>query len=140
MRLIQLPKLALALLGGTLLVASLAAGCGNRGSVTFAISPPTNPLLDPITDRVSQYALLDEAATVVAVASENPQSPDVLPLGPLPQLTVPTDLVVHVLSGSELLGMARIRDVVILDGVEKQYTAEVRKPLITVGSAPPQEK
>src|SRR5689334_6049312 len=95
------------------LILGLALGCGSRGAVTFTISPPTNQPLNPIADRarVSEYSIKRFDGTVVAAASEGPMSEGTLELGPLAQLAEPVDLVLTVLSGSELLGMARLRDV-----------------------------
>src|SRR5262249_46491213 len=107
-----------------LTLGALALGCGSRGAVTVIISPPSNSALNPITDRVSEYALERMDGTVLAVASENPTSPDTLPLGALETLPAPVDLVLKVLSGADLLGMARIRDVAILRGVQNQYVAQ----------------
>src|SRR5436305_10112678 len=121
-------------IGPTLMAVLALAGCGNKGSVTFTIRPPALTSLNPITDQVSEYALKRFDGTLVGVASEAPGSPDSLALGPLAQQTMPADLVMTVLSGSQLLGMARIKDVVIQNGVRKDYGVDVRKALITIGS------
>ncbi len=126
-------------IGPTVIVLLAVAGCGSKGSVTFTIRPPTLDVLNPITDQVSEYALKHFDGTLVGVASEAPGSPDSLALGPLVQQTTPADLVMTVLSGSQLLGMARIRDVVIVNGVRRDYAVDVRKSLITIGSALPDE-
>lgn len=117
-----------------------AAACGQRGSVTFTIHAPGQQLLDPITDRVSEYTIKKLDGTLVGVASVTPSSPGTLQLGPLMQEQQPIDLVLSALSGTDLLGMARLKDVSIQNGVQKSYTAEVRKTLLTVGSALPDEK
>ena len=125
----------------TALLLSAAGGCGSRGEVTFTISPPTNQPLNPIADRsrVSEYSIKRFDGTLIGVASDEPTSSETLSLGVLAQLTTPSDLVMTVLSGSELLGMARLRDVVIEPGKQHDYVAELRKPLITIGSALPDE-
>jgi hypothetical protein len=48
-------------------------------------------------------------------------------------------MVMSLFSGSELQGMARIRDVVIQKEQQKSYPANVRKPLVFVGAALPEE-
>ncbi|HZS42324.1 MAG TPA: hypothetical protein VFF06_36085, partial [Polyangia bacterium] len=65
--------------------------------------------------------------------------PGTLAIGPLTATAMPRDLVVTVLNGSELLEMARVRDVSIQNGQQLTYTAEVRKPLIFVGATLPIE-
>jgi hypothetical protein len=62
-----------------------------------------------------------------------------LALGALKTTTAPEDVVLDVLSGSQLLGRARVRDVVIRSGAARSYVAAVRKPLIFVGAALPDE-
>lgn len=115
-------------------------GCGHPGRVTFDIDAPSYAPLDPITDQVTEYSIKTWDGTLVGVASVSPTSPPDLALGPLMQIDQPVDLVMSVLSGSDLLGMARIRGVTIEKGVAVEYAASVRKLLITVGSALPAEQ
>ncbi|HEY7954646.1 MAG: hypothetical protein ACHQ17_00405 [Polyangia bacterium] len=125
---------------GPIILMVLLGGCGSPGSVYFDIEAPSYAPLDPITDQVSEYAIKRFDGTLVGVASVNASSPTEIALGPLMQIPQPEDLVLNVLSGSDLLGMARIRDVTILNGVQADYVAAVRKPLITIGSALPIEQ
>ncbi|MCU1278880.1 MAG: hypothetical protein JWM53_2426, partial [bacterium] len=62
-----------------------------------------------------------------------------LPLGALMPADTPEDVFVTALSGGNLLGMARIRDVVIKGGKKASYEAPLRKPLVFVGSSLPPE-
>jgi hypothetical protein len=114
-------------------------GCGSRGMVTFSIDAPGMKSLDPITTQVTEYSLKHLDGTVVAVASESASAGDTLPLGPLTASMMPIDLQLQVLSGGALLGMGRILDVSIENGVQKNYDISVRKPLLTIGSAIPTE-
>jgi len=107
--------------------------------VTFNIVEPDYKPLNPITPQVSEFAVKRLDGTVVAVASEGPSANDPLPLGVLMPTMGATDLQVQVLSGSSLLGMGRIRDVAIENGVQKSYDIAVRKPLLTIGGAVPAE-
>src|SRR4051812_9718351 len=122
-------------------VASVAAvalcltGCGNKGTVTFSILAPGFQPLNPVTPQVTEFALKRMDGTLVAVASETAGAGDTLPLGALATTSAPFDLQMEALSGSTLLGMGRIRDVAIQNGVEKSYDVAIRKPLITIGSA-----
>jgi hypothetical protein len=130
-----------------LLLGVLAAlGCGSPGAVTFAIDEPTHPDLDPISGRVSEYLVKAASGAVLGVASVTSlvsggatDGEERLPLGVLRTTVAPEDVEVDVLSGSELVGMARVRDVSIKAGVQKIYTASVRKPLIFVGATLPDE-
>src|SRR5262249_10702301 len=114
-------------------------GCGSKTAITFAIEAPDLELLSPVSDRVSEYTIKKSDGTLVGVASVGPGLPGTLSLGPLMELPQPTDLEVSVLSGAELLGIGRVRDVTIQAGSSATYVAEVRKPLLTLGSALPIE-
>src|SRR5262249_24546649 len=114
-------------------------GCGQAGRVTFHIDPPQNPLLNPITDKVTTYTVTQaNNGMLVGVAQVGSAEGD-LPLGILAQILSPTDLTVTVQSGSALLGEGRVRDVLIENGQQFDLNVEVRKPLITVGSSAPAE-
>ena len=114
-------------------------GCGSQGAVTIDIVAPTYAPLNPITDRVSEYSVKRLDGVVLGVVSVGGSSPSLLALGAVAQDAAPVDLELSVLSGSELLGMARIRDVTFQNGMTEDYTAQVRKPILTVGSATPDE-
>src|SRR5438477_5104291 len=105
------PRLRLGLLG----MAMVAAGaCTDRGAVTFEVKQPDLSVFNPVSTRLSEYELKTADGTVVAVATVSATSGQaVLGLGPLPVTPTPVDMVMSLFSGSELLGMARIRDVVI---------------------------
>jgi DNA-binding beta-propeller fold protein YncE len=122
-----------------ILVAALACGCGSRGAVTFVIHDADDSRMRPDPALVSEYLIKGSDGTLIGVASVNPSSPTTLPLGPLVANTMPQDLILSVLNGSELLEMARVRGVSITAGREVTYTAEVRKPLVFVGAAVPSE-
>jgi hypothetical protein len=117
----------------------LAAGCGSRGAVTFMLSAPSAPVLDPLRDpSVSEFLIRNSDGTLLAAASQNSETGQ-LALGALRANSAPEDLVMSVLGGTDLLGMARIRNVEIQPGVQTAYTVEVRKPFLFVGSARPDE-
>lgn len=123
----------------------LLAGCGDRGSVTFNLKAPPNPLLNPVVrpELVSEYDIRTTGGMVIGVASavqssaQNSNGP--LPLGALMPPGMPEDVVVTALSGGNLLGMARIKNVVIKGGAKASYDAQLRKPLLFVGSSLPGE-
>jgi hypothetical protein len=119
------------------LIALLCVGCGSRGSVSFVIRAPSYEPLNPIDERVTEFSVKRMDGTVVGVASQTAMSGTNLPLGVLAQTTAPLDLQVSVLSGSTLLGLARVKDVSIQPAVQRDYAADVRKPLITIGSTVP---
>jgi hypothetical protein len=129
----------LAILGLVLL------GCSDRGAVTFELQAPTNALFNPVAQPqlVSEYDIRTASGTVVGIASAVQDSQSnftgLLPLGPLMPISGPTDVVVTALSGANLLGMARIKDVTIKSGLRATYTAQLRKPIIFVGSTLPAE-
>lgn len=115
------------------------AGCGSRGAVSFTIRAPSVTALNPFADaRLSEYLLKSYDGHVLAAASPG-TSDGPLALGPLPASDAPIDVEMSVLGGTDLLGMARIRNVAIKPGVESTYYADVRKPFVFVGSALPDE-
>jgi hypothetical protein len=117
----------------------ILAGCGSRGAVTFSIHEPSAAALDPLLDpRVSEFLVKAADGTLIGVASES-QTQDPLPLGPLVSRTAPIDMTMSVMGGTDLIGMARIRDVQVEPGIQNTYTAEVRKPFVFVGSTLPPE-
>jgi hypothetical protein len=128
------------LVWGLLGLAIVAAGaCADRGSVTFQVNQPDILAFNPVSDRLSQYELETANGALVAVATVSAMGKEaVLPLGAL-SLTAPVDMVMSLFSGSQLQGMARIRDVAIVKEQQKVYEANVRKPLIFVGAALPVE-
>jgi hypothetical protein len=123
----------------------LLAGCGDRGSVTFNLKTPPNPLLNPVAqpELVSEYDIRTASGMVIGIASAVQSSAQnsngLLPLGALMPAGAPVDVYVTVLSGGNLLGMARIEDVVIKSGAKASYDAQLRKPLVLVGSSLPPE-
>ena len=119
------------------LIALLCVGCGSRGSVSFVIRAPSYEPLNPIDERVTEFSVKRMDGTIVAVASQTASSGERLPLGVLGTTTTPVDLQVSLLSGSALLGLARVKDVTIQPAVQRDYPVEVRKPLITIGSTIP---
>lgn len=120
------------------------AACGNRGTVTFNLKAPTNLLFNPVAqpELVSEYDFRTASGTVIGIASAvqgSGQSDNAqLPLGPL-MPTATEDVYVTALSGGNTIGLARIRDVTIKAGAKVSYDAELRKPLVFVGSAMPTE-
>ena len=127
------------------IVATLVvAGCGDRGSVTFNLTAPASPLLNPVAmpELVSEYDIRTASGTVIGVASavqgSGSSTNGLLPLGALMPGNMPEDVFVTALSGGNLLGMARIKDVTIKAGKKTTYEAPLRKPLVFVGSAMPE--
>ncbi len=122
-----------------IVIALLLSGCGSPGAVTFTIHAPSADLLNPMLDpRVTEFLL--KAADGALVGAVSPRDGmDSLPLGPLSQRTAPVDMTMSVLGGTDLLGMARIRDVQVEPGIQNSYVAEVRKPFVFVGSTLPDE-
>jgi hypothetical protein len=123
----------------------LVAGCGDRGSVTFNITTPESALFNPVAqpELVTEYDIRTAAGTVIGIASavqgSGSSGDGRLPLGALMPAGQPEDVYVTALSGGNLLGMARIRDVAIAAGKKTQYDAPLRKPLVFVGSSMPSE-
>ena len=123
----------------------LVAGCGDRGSVTFNLTAPASPLLNPVAmpELVSEYDIRTASGTVIGVASavqgSGSSANGLVPLGALMPINTPEDVFVTALSGGNLLGMARIKDVVIKPGKKATYEAPLRKPLVFVGSTMPAE-
>jgi hypothetical protein len=125
-------------------VAVVAAGaCTDRGSVTFQVRTPEVGVFNPVSTRLSEYELktttgdLVGVATVSATATDSAQA--LLGLGPLQLTPAPVDVVMSLFSGTELQGMARIRDVMVRKEQTVTYDAFVRKPLVFVGAALPAE-
>ena len=131
--------------GCALALCALVAACGNRGAVTFDITSPTNTLYDPVAPpaTVSEYDIRTATGSLIGIASAVQGSGDSnggrLPLGALMPSDAPVDVYVTALSGGNLLGEARIRDVSIQSGKTRKYEADIRKPLIFVGSTLPPE-
>jgi hypothetical protein len=123
----------------------LLAGCGDRGSVTFNLKAPANPLFNPVLqpELVTEYDIRTATGMVIGIASavqgSAQNSNGLLPLGALMPPGMPEDVFVTALSGGNLLGMARIKDVVIKAGAKASYDAQLRKPLVFVGSSLPGE-
>jgi hypothetical protein len=114
-------------------------GCGNKGTVTFSVHAPALKLLDPLADpRISEFLVKASDGSLVGAANESVGMSD-LPLGPLLAHDQPIDITMDVLAGTELVGVARVRDVQIQPGVQTSYTAELRKPFAFVGSRLPDE-
>src|SRR5258706_8940591 len=108
--------------------------CGARGEVTFVLHDAEDARLRPDPSLVTEYLIKAGDGSVVGVASVNAQSQEErLPLGVLMTTAAPRDLTIDVLSGTGLLGRARVRDVAIKAGVVTSYDAEIRKPLVVVG-------
>ncbi len=129
----------------TAVAAVLVAGCGDRGSVTFDVTAPQSPLLNPVVqpELVTEYDIRTATGSVIGIASAVQSSGSstngLLPLGALMPAGTPEDVYVTALSGGNLLGMARIQDVTIKAGKKTTYEAPLRKPLVFVGSAMPAE-
>ena len=126
------------------LVAALGViGCADRGSVTFDLTAPDNLLFNPVgqPELVSEYDIRTADGSVIGVASavqgSGSSSNGRLPLGALMPIGAPTDVYVTALSGGNLLGMARIKDVTIQGGKKVTYEAPLRKPLVLVGGTMP---
>jgi hypothetical protein len=126
-------------------IALVASGCGDRGAVTFSLKVPANALFNPVAqpELVTEYDVRTASGTVIGIASAVQGSAQngggLLPLGALMTTTEPQDVFVTALSGGNLVGEARIRDVVVKGGARATYDAELRKPLVFVGSAIPAE-
>ena len=125
--------------------ASAVAGCGDRGSVTFTITAPASPMLNPVAqpELVTEYDIRTASGTVIGIASavqgSGSTGDGLLPLGALMPSAMPEDVYVTALSGGTTLGQARIKDVSIVKGKKTTYDAELRKPLVVVGSMLPAE-
>jgi hypothetical protein len=117
----------------------LLGGCGTRGQVTFVLHDATDPRMRPDPMLVSEYQIRTTDGMVVGIAPSTAASPALLPLGALMPTMAPQDLVLGELSGTTLLGMARLRDVSIRAGTQVTYDFEVRKPLVFVGFGAPTE-
>jgi|GEM_PF-2965781 len=113
----------------------VTAACGSRGTVTFQIDAPLNSVLNPLTDRVTEYTIKRSDGMLIGVASENPLREGDLAVGALPEIATPTDLVINVLSGSDLLGLGRVRDVTIMRGKQENLVIPLRRLLMTVGAS-----
>jgi len=121
------------------IVLGCAIGCGNRGSVTFTVHAPALKLLDPLADpHISEFRVEAADGTLVGAVTEMAGATD-LPLGPLTSRSAPVDVTLDVLDGTELVGMARVRDVVVKPAVQNEYSAELRKPFAFIGSRLPDE-
>jgi hypothetical protein len=122
------------------LVMLFVCSCGSRGEVTFVLHDAADARMRPDPTLVTEYLIKAGDGSVVGVASVNAQSQeDRLPLGVLMTTAAPRDLVIDVLSGTVLLGRARVRDVAIKAGTVTAYDAEIRKPLVFVGFQRPDE-
>jgi hypothetical protein len=125
--------------------ALVVTGCGDRGSVTFNITAPQSPLFNPVVqpELVTEYDIRSASGSVIGIASavqgSGSNSNGLLPLGALMPEGAPEDVYVTALSGGNLLGMARIKDVTIKAGKKSTYDAPLRKPLVFVGSMLPAE-
>ena len=125
--------------------ALVVTGCGDRGSVTFDLTAPQSPLFNPVVqpELVTEYDIRTASGSVIGIASavqsSGSSSNGLLPLGALMPAGDPEDVYVTALSGGNLLGMARIKDVTIKPGKKASYEAPLRKPLMFVGSALPPE-
>jgi len=123
----------------------LASGCGDRGAVTFSIKVPTNALFNPVAqpELVSEYDLRTASGQVIGIAGAVQGSglsdTGLLPLGALSPNAEPEDVFVTALSGLNLVGEARIKDVMVKAGKRQTYEAQLRKPLVFVGAALPPE-
>src|SRR5262245_35312419 len=102
----------------------LVAGCGSRGSLTFNLKAPTNPLLTPVgqPELAPAHGFRTGNGTVIGVASAvqgSGQSDNAqLPLGPLVPTMGAEDVYVTALSGGNTIGLARIHDVTIKPGAK----------------------
>lgn len=125
--------------------ALVVTGCGDRGSVTFNLTAPASPLFNPVAqpELVTEYDIRTASGGVIGIASavqgSGSNSNGLLPLGALMPAGAPEDVYVTALSGGNLLGMARIKDVTIKAGKKATYEAPLRKPLVFVGSTLPAE-
>ncbi len=112
------------------------AGCQSPTELTFEVRAPRNALLDPFATSVSDFVLkTSDGATIAAVSAGASRDGDNrLALGVLDPALVGS-LRLDVLSGTQLVGVGRIHDVSIETGSARALGAEVRKPLVVVGSA-----
>jgi hypothetical protein len=112
------------------------SGCQKPTALTFRIAAPTNPLLDPFQLTVSDFVLKGANGSTVAAVSAGADRDDKgrLGLGVLDPLLA-GELRLDVLSGAQLVGSARVHQVSIDKGNEKELVADVRKPLVLVGVA-----
>lgn len=120
--------------------AAFLAACGTPGEVTFTIVTPALEPLNPLSRAATSDITLKRGdGTPLGVVSLTAMAPDRLALGRLPTIDPATDLELTLTAGADLLGKARLRDVLIRPGEQRTYEAQVRKPLVTVGSALPTE-
>lgn len=120
----------------TLLVASALAlaACKEPTALELQVVAPSQALLNPFTLSVSDYVLkTEDGSTLAAVSAGAKAASDGLPLGALAP-TLAGTLRLDVLSGLELVGLAYIDDVAIKKGKTEKVDAQVRKPLVVVGS------
>src|SRR5438874_938397 len=90
-------------------VTLFVCGCGSRGEVTFVLHDASDVRMRPDPSLVSEYLVRASDGSIVGIASVNAQSQmDRLPLGVLMTTQSPRDLTIDVLSGSVLLGRARV--------------------------------
>ncbi len=115
---------------------AVGAGCGEPPLVTFEVDQPSLFEFNPLAGAVTEYTL--RTTDGLLLASSNAQGKR-LELGKLQTFMNPRDLQLQILSGAELRGMGRFRDVRLQPGRSGQYEAAVRKPLVFVGSALPAE-
>lgn len=120
------------------------AACGERADVNFVVRVPDAGELNPLNGAVTDYVLKQSDGTVVAVVSQPASAPlpdggvatsTPLAFGALPLTTAPSDFTLDIRSGNELLGRALMRGVMFKAGERATYYADVRKPLLFVGSA-----
>ena len=112
------------------------AGCQRSTELELDIGAPTVDLLNPLSLPVSDFVLKNELDAILAAVSigASRDSSNRLPLGALdPALN--GDLTLDVMSGSQLVGLARIDNAEITPGQVLTLEADIRKPLVVVGAA-----
>src|SRR5690242_20710372 len=86
-------------------LAAMATGCAERGTVTFDIVAPANPLFNPVRqpELVTEYDIRTASGTVIGIASavqgSGQNTNGLLPLGALMPMSTPEDVYVTALSG-----------------------------------------
>lgn len=124
------------LAGLAVLACAAGPGCAKPPLVKFEVDQPAVVEFNPLAGAVTEYALRTTDGALLA--SSNAEGAR-LELGRLQTFANPRDLQLQILSGAEVRGMGRFRDVRLQPGRSGTYEAAVRKPLVFVGATLPVE-
>lgn len=114
----------------------LMSACAQPPLVRFEVEQPLLNEFNPLAGAVTEYALRTTDGLLVSSTNADGRRLD---LGKLPLFSAAQDLQLQIMSGSELRGMGRFRDVRVQSGRSGAYETAVRKPLVFVGAALPTE-